>query len=131
MPRNYWIDEEGAVTVDWVVLTAAIVGLGIAGFSTVSAGVENASGDVETVTTDFEISTSFGSGFVGGGWTASTGSAESLAAWVANFADDQLLAHMNNMDQYKDMPAGSGHPYDTYHDEYWVSYDEAGARGLL
>ncbi|MEM1234451.1 MAG: hypothetical protein AAGH70_10015 [Pseudomonadota bacterium] len=32
-------DEDGAVTVDWVVLTAAIVGLGIAILATVSGGV--------------------------------------------------------------------------------------------
>ena len=31
-------DESGAVTVDWVVLTAAIVGLGIAVMTTVGAG---------------------------------------------------------------------------------------------
>jgi Flp pilus assembly pilin Flp len=37
-------DEDGAVTVDWVVLTAAIVGLGVAVLSTVSNGT-NALGD--------------------------------------------------------------------------------------
>ena len=31
-------DEDGAVTVDWVVLTAAIVGLGIAVITTVANG---------------------------------------------------------------------------------------------
>jgi len=31
-------DEAGAVTVDWVVLTAAIVGLGIAVIATISDG---------------------------------------------------------------------------------------------
>ena len=31
-------DEDGAVTVDWVVLTAAIVGLGIAVLSSVGGG---------------------------------------------------------------------------------------------
>ncbi|WP_226554137.1 MULTISPECIES: Flp family type IVb pilin [Celeribacter] len=31
-------DEDGAVTVDWVVLTAAVVGLGIAVLTTVSNG---------------------------------------------------------------------------------------------
>ncbi|WP_424941834.1 hypothetical protein [Aliiroseovarius crassostreae] len=31
-------DEDGAVTVDWVVLTAAIVGLGLAVLSSVSDG---------------------------------------------------------------------------------------------
>eukprot|EP00237_Pycnococcus_provasolii_P006599 CAMPEP_0206122598 /NCGR_PEP_ID=MMETSP1472-20131121/2220_1 /ASSEMBLY_ACC=CAM_ASM_001108 /TAXON_ID=41880 /ORGANISM="Pycnococcus provasolii, Strain RCC251" /LENGTH=34 /DNA_ID= /DNA_START= /DNA_END= /DNA_ORIENTATION= len=29
--QNFLKDEDGAVTVDWVVLTAAVVGLGIAG----------------------------------------------------------------------------------------------------
>jgi Flp pilus assembly pilin Flp len=32
-------DESGAVTVDWVVLTAAIVGLGLIVISSVSTGV--------------------------------------------------------------------------------------------
>ena len=34
-------DEDGAVTVDWVVLTAAIVGLGIAVIATVRTGVND------------------------------------------------------------------------------------------
>jgi Flp pilus assembly pilin Flp len=36
--KNFHNDEDGAVTVDWVVLTAAIVGLGIAVLSSVSGG---------------------------------------------------------------------------------------------
>ena len=39
-------DEAGAVTVDWVVLTAAIVGLGIVVMKTVGGGVETLSGNV-------------------------------------------------------------------------------------
>ncbi|WP_128514216.1 hypothetical protein [Tabrizicola thermarum] len=34
-------DEAGAVTVDWVVLTAAVVGLGLLIFSYVRPGVSN------------------------------------------------------------------------------------------
>lgn len=37
--QNFRNDESGAVTVDWVVLTAAIVGLGIAVVSTVGGGI--------------------------------------------------------------------------------------------
>ncbi|MGK7651786.1 Flp family type IVb pilin [Roseovarius sp. B08] len=37
--KNFRNDEDGAVTVDWVVLTAAVVGLGVAGVATVSGGV--------------------------------------------------------------------------------------------
>jgi len=36
--KNFSRDEDGAVTVDWVVLTAAIVGLGLAVLSSVSGG---------------------------------------------------------------------------------------------
>jgi len=41
-------DEDGAVTVDWVVLTAAIVGLGIAILATVSNGVGDLAGRIDT-----------------------------------------------------------------------------------
>lgn len=39
-------DEDGAVTVDWVVLTAAIVGLGIAVIASISGGVNDLAGDI-------------------------------------------------------------------------------------
>ena len=38
--KGFHTDEDGAVTVDWVVLTAAIVGLGIAVLTSVSNGAE-------------------------------------------------------------------------------------------
>ena len=38
--KNFRKDDSGAVTVDWVVLTAAIVGLGIAVLSSVSGGTK-------------------------------------------------------------------------------------------
>lgn len=37
--KTFAADESGAVTVDWVVLTAAIVGLGIAVVASVRSGV--------------------------------------------------------------------------------------------
>ena len=33
--KNFRNDEDGAVTVDWVVLTAAVVGLAIAAYSSI------------------------------------------------------------------------------------------------
>lgn len=33
--KNFRKDEDGAVTVDWVVLTAAVVGLAIAAYGTI------------------------------------------------------------------------------------------------
>ena len=44
--KSFRKDEDGAVTVDWVVLTAAIVGLGIAVLAAVSGGVEDLSKDI-------------------------------------------------------------------------------------
>lgn len=39
-------DEDGAVTVDWVVLTAAIVGLGVAGIASVQGGITGLAGEI-------------------------------------------------------------------------------------
>ena len=50
--KNFRNDEDGAVTVDWVVLTAAIVGLGIAVLTSVGGSTK----DVATAT-DAKIAT--------------------------------------------------------------------------
>ena len=50
-------DEDGAVTVDWVVLTAAIVGLGIVVLGSVTTGVTDLSSDIETNLTNQTIAT--------------------------------------------------------------------------
>lgn len=36
--KNFRKDEDGAVTVDWVVLTAAVVGLGVAAYGSIESG---------------------------------------------------------------------------------------------
>lgn len=46
--KTFRNDEDGAVTVDWVVLTAAIVGLGIVVVTTVSTGLRDAATDLVT-----------------------------------------------------------------------------------
>ncbi len=46
--NKFFADESGAVTVDWVVLTAAIVGLGIAVLTSVSGGTTDLAGDIST-----------------------------------------------------------------------------------
>lgn len=45
-------DEDGAVTVDWVVLTAAIVGLGVAGIASVQEGVVGLASKIGTAVDD-------------------------------------------------------------------------------
>ncbi|MDR7125890.1 hypothetical protein [Pseudotabrizicola sp. 4114] len=42
MIQNFKNDESGAVTVDWVVLTAAVVGLGLIVVNAVRPGITNA-----------------------------------------------------------------------------------------
>lgn len=46
--KTFAADESGAVTVDWVVLTAAIVGLGIAVITSVRTGVGDLADDIQT-----------------------------------------------------------------------------------
>jgi Flp pilus assembly pilin Flp len=41
-------DENGAVTVDWVVLTAAVVGLAIAAYGSISDGSAELTENIET-----------------------------------------------------------------------------------
>jgi Flp pilus assembly pilin Flp len=53
--KNFAADESGAVTVDWVVLTAAIVGLGIAVVASVRGGVENVAEQIENSMKDVTI----------------------------------------------------------------------------
>ncbi len=46
--NNFCKEEDGAVTVDWVVLTAAVVGLGVAGVTTVKGGIDGLATNVST-----------------------------------------------------------------------------------
>lgn len=55
--KTFRNDEDGAVTVDWVVLTAAIVGLGIAVLTSVGGGVTNLSGDISSQLANQTIAT--------------------------------------------------------------------------
>ena len=45
--KNFKNDESGAVTVDWVVLAAAIVGLGLLVMTTITPGINGAAGSIQ------------------------------------------------------------------------------------
>ena len=60
-------DEDGAVTVDWVVLTAAVVGLGLAALAVVRGGVGTQSTAINNAVGGDIINTSFGDGDGGDG----------------------------------------------------------------
>ena len=53
--KSFLNDESGAVTVDWVVLTAAIVGLGIAVISTVGRGALDTSTGLGVILANKEV----------------------------------------------------------------------------
>lgn len=46
--KTFAADESGAVTVDWVVLTAAVVGLGFAVLTAASGGMEKLASSIST-----------------------------------------------------------------------------------
>jgi len=69
--QNFLKDEDGAVTVDWVVLTAAVVGLGIAGVTAVNTGIgdlaESIGDEVGGITVDAPETLGFSGAADGGG----------------------------------------------------------------
>lgn len=64
---RFWQDDAGAVTLDWVVLTAALVGTGFAVMSTVVTGIEGASLGTTERLRGHVITSSFGSDICRGG----------------------------------------------------------------
>lgn len=50
--KNFSKDESGAVTVDWVVLTAAVVGLAVAAYSSIETGASNLTAATNTFMAD-------------------------------------------------------------------------------
>jgi len=52
--KNFALDEDGAVTVDWVVLTAAVVGLGVAAVATVGDSIKGLSTKISTAVGDVD-----------------------------------------------------------------------------
>lgn len=49
--KNFRKDENGAVTVDWVVLTAAVVGLAVAAYSGIQTQTATLAGNIDTALT--------------------------------------------------------------------------------
>jgi len=59
MIKNFAADESGAVTVDWVVLTAAIVGLGLAVMTLVTGSTKTLTEQITDAMDDMDVSTTF------------------------------------------------------------------------
>ncbi len=70
--KNFRKDEDGAVTVDWVVLTAAVIGLGTVAYTQISGGAVGLATDVNTALSGATISTGDTNGTAGGITAAGT-----------------------------------------------------------
>ena len=57
--KKFHAEEEGAVTVDWVVLTAAVVGLGVAALAAVRAGTGHLTTSINGYLSSQSIMTTF------------------------------------------------------------------------
>ncbi|MDF1856220.1 hypothetical protein [Pseudooceanicola sp.] len=55
--KNFRKDEAGAVTVDWVVLTAAVVGLSAAAYTSIKSGATGLTANVATYMSEQNPST--------------------------------------------------------------------------
>lgn len=129
-------DESGAVTVDWVVLTAAIVGLGLAVMAVVSGGVENLSNDTARQLALIEVGqspfTNMDNYDLGGFVHAiDDGLAENTFAAYSNtddYTDQQVVDALTG---YHDSLIGGSAAYsDTDVDQYAGVYAAADERGI-
>ncbi len=68
--KNFRKDEDGAVTVDWVVLTAAVIGLGTVAYTQISGGAVGLATDVNSALSSSTVSTGANDGTAGGITTA-------------------------------------------------------------
>jgi Flp pilus assembly pilin Flp len=55
--NRFYCDEDGAVTVDWVVLSASLVGLALATVATVRAGIFSASANMASDMANIDLGT--------------------------------------------------------------------------
>lgn len=123
--------EDGAVTVDWVVLTAALVGLGLAAMAVVSGGVSDLSGDTDTQLANQGIITEFASALSAVTITPlNPGAFPANEAWIAQLTDQSITEILSGYSEYADADPNIGHPGDQYHDQYWLAYNQAVERGL-
>ena len=57
--KKFHNEEDGAVTVDWVVLTAAVVGLGVAALAAIKSGTGSLTTKINNQLASQQITTTF------------------------------------------------------------------------
>jgi Flp pilus assembly pilin Flp len=74
--KNFRNDEDGAVTVDWVVLTAAVVGLAVAAYSSIETGATELTGKTSSFLSAQDPALAAGGNIQGVGGTTTTTTAD-------------------------------------------------------
>ncbi|WP_371153295.1 hypothetical protein [Jannaschia sp. 2305UL9-9] len=112
--------EDGAVTVDWVVLTAAMVGLGLSVMGVVSTGVESQSEDISDYMTDSNlVKTYFGLRTVNGSFEDVFGLA--ATSWGHRGASTEGWTSLNGQ-QFEVVESGHGGVI-AYDGDYFLDMD--------
>lgn len=52
---RFFNEDDGAVTVEWVVLTAAVVGLAVSGYATINSASGSLSGNTDTTLANMTV----------------------------------------------------------------------------
>ncbi|KUJ80450.1 hypothetical protein AVO45_05210 [Ruegeria marisrubri] len=63
--KNFRKDEDGAVTVDWVVLTAAVVALAAVAYNGIATGTSNMAGNINSALSNTTVTTTSAGGLTG------------------------------------------------------------------
>lgn len=104
-------EDHGAVTVDWVVLTAGLVGLGLATLAVVSGGVENLSEETAQDIADTPIRTRFAGItqlFSGDFSNGSSGFSGGTVVNAPGFGEVLQIGQGETVEQSFDIPIGAG-----------------------
>ena len=132
-----WVnDDSGAVTVDWVVLTAAVVGLGLASVAAVSTGAVSLGDGIDSALGDASVAAlaSLGDGTADTVRTLLSVSQETYDGWaeaVATYTDEQLATYIAGFATYANAAIESGNAADAayYIDVVAVYSQEIESRG--
>lgn len=125
--QNFLKSEGGAVTVDWVVLTAAIAGLGLAALAVVSGGVEDLSDDTAVQLASVDIGSMYdwtsGTLMLNSGWgdlaifspvQSASGAESYVASVLSSHGGDYQAAYDQLYQQALDMTYAHGESIDDF-----------------
>lgn len=125
--KHFIQSENGAVTVDWVVLTAGLVGLGLAVMAVVSGGVEDLSDQTSTELASMEPDSMYdwstGGALADSGWgdlgifspvQSATGAESYAASVLAANGGDYQAAYDQLYQQALDMTYAQGESIDDF-----------------